>query len=150
MNFKTNNSRFFHKHNRQHKLCGRDKLTMAVSWVHPQTSSSSLMQWWRQVNASHTGLSVKEWWVSGQVPFVVYSSMKSGNEFPLTSYLFWSSAAFLIHMIFSFFSMVLQVPSIAFWAFGRSFCKAQVCVDWCFNNFHRLICFFVLNLWRQH
>lgn len=37
-----------------------------------------------------------------------------------TSYLFWSSAAFLIHMIFSFFSMLLHVTSMAFWAFVRS------------------------------
>lgn len=47
-------------------------------------------------------------------------------KFVLTSYLFWSSAAFLIHMIFSFFSMVLQATSMAFWAFGRSFCKAEL------------------------
>lgn len=38
-----------------------------------------------------------------------------------TSYRFWSSAAFLIHMSFSFFSMLFQVISMAFKAFTRSF-----------------------------
>lgn len=42
------------------------------------------------------------------------------NKITLTSYLFWSSAAFLIHIIFSFFSMLLHVASMAFWAFDRS------------------------------
>lgn len=38
-----------------------------------------------------------------------------------TSYRFWSSAAFLIHISFSFFSMLFQVISMAFKAFSRSF-----------------------------
>lgn len=42
-----------------------------------------------------------------------------------TSYRFWSSAAFLIQGIFSFFSMAFQAASIAFCAFFRSFCEEQ-------------------------
>lgn len=46
------------------------------------------------------------------------SHQSSGNP---TSYRFWSSAAFLIHISFSFFSMLFQVISMAFKAFTRSF-----------------------------
>lgn len=47
---------------------------------------------------------------------------KWGGPSPIpTSYLFWSSAAFLIHISFSFFSMLFQVISMAFKAFTRSF-----------------------------
>lgn len=44
----------------------------------------------------------------------------TGSPLP-TSYRFWSSAAFLIHISFSFFSMLFQVISMAFKAFTRSF-----------------------------
>ena len=60
---------------------------------------------------------------------VVFRAEQKGVGFPLararTSYLFWSSAAFLIHSIFSFFSMEFQVVSIAFWALGRSLCGGR-------------------------
>lgn len=107
--------------NRQHRHAGGDGLTMGVSWVRPQTSSSSLRQWWEQVSASHTGLSVG---VKSAVRYAqdTRSPGPSAELIP-TSYLFWSSAAFLIHIIFSFFSMVLHVASMAFCAFGRSLYK---------------------------
>lgn len=52
--------------------------------------------------------------------------MEGGGHSPLpTSYRFWSSAAFLIHISFSFFSMLFQVNSMAFKAFTRSFWDRQ-------------------------
>lgn len=114
--------------NRQQRHAGGDGLTRGVSWVRPQTSSSSLRRWWEQVSASHTGLSVG---VKSAVSHlqccthVTRGSPGPSAELVPTSYLFWSSAAFLIHIIFSFFSMVLHVASMAFCAFGRSLYKTR-------------------------